>query len=139
MAKHRYALSRATENDMDELIDLEYRVFDDETIRDVFMGPDTPAGRASLCQTRIKTMREDPNDCWIKVIDTTTNRITGASNWKICPTSAPEHKQELSLEWLRGEKLEKAKAIWRHIVEVRNTFMVSAYVRECQQHLQHTT
>lgn len=140
-------MSRASPDDMRELVDLEYRCFDlfvqegraeghnlcvkHLLIIPVFMGPDTPEGRAALCKRYSKNMQGDPSDIWMKVVDASTNRIVAASDWKVHVTCAPSDAMDVLPDWLDGEKLERAKKVVEIMEETRRKSMTGPYIREC--------
>ncbi|KAL1638872.1 hypothetical protein SLS58_008456 [Diplodia intermedia] len=74
-------LSRATEGDIDGLLDPIYAAFEGNDIRTMFFGHDTPACRASA-KTRIaEWMREGNQNVWLKVVEQETGQIIGGSWW----------------------------------------------------------
>ncbi|KAL1618355.1 hypothetical protein SLS54_007332 [Diplodia seriata] len=82
-------LSRATEGDIDALLDPIYAAFEGNDIRTMFFGHDTPACRASA-KTRIAGwMREGNQNVWLKVVEQETGQIIGGSWWMIYPHWTP--------------------------------------------------
>lgn len=117
MSKTPFQLSRATVNDIPEIVKLEYRNFTDPFVRECFMAADTPEGHESLIRQRRQALNEDPCDYWIKVIDTSTGRIIAASNWKIYAGCVPELPIPVDISWLTGESLERVKGIWAALLK----------------------
>ena len=131
MSTNNFILSRATEHDFAELINVEFDTFTDPVIQEAFMASDDSAGRESLLRQRLHVSRADPNDVWMKVVDRETGRIAGASNWKVFAGAVPEQRIEVDLEWLgeRGaDKRERAEGIWKATLEARRRNMVEACV-----------
>ncbi|KAL8358917.1 hypothetical protein RB601_008195 [Gaeumannomyces tritici] len=80
-ARAQFVLSRATPADAAAIAAAEYTCFDDY-IREVFMGLKSEADVPLLAARYARTMREDPHDVWIKVVDAESGTLAAASNWK---------------------------------------------------------
>lgn len=115
MSSTSFHLARLTADDVPEIVDIQYLTSTSPIIRKVFMAPDTAGGRASLVERYRRTMRNQPHDVWIKIVDKSNGRIVAASNWKIYASCVPEPFNENDLKWLAGAELEKANAIWAGI------------------------
>lgn len=132
-----FTLYRALPSDAAELVDVQFRTFTDEVLREIFMGPDTPEGHENLQKHFVKTMKEDASDVWIKAVDPVTGKIAAASNWKVYQNAVPEHKREADHSWLKDqpEKLQRAQAAWDTIFKSRNKWMTEPYIRRCFHYL----
>lgn len=118
---------------MPEIIDVEFRTFTNPVLQEIFMGPDTPAGRKALAEKYAGYMKTDFSDFWTKVVDAGTGRIIAASNWKIYQSAVPDHdKTDVETPWLEGqtEKLERARKALAAMVQTRKKFMTEPYLRE---------
>lgn len=129
-----FALSKAEPSDMQETANLQFKVFTEPIIRDVFMGPDTPAGHSALANTFVKTMHEDASDYWIKVVNQSTGKIVAASNWKIHQSLVKGVVEDGDPEWLKGldeERLERTRKVLLRVREKRRMMPVPR-LRECE-------
>lgn len=129
-----FLLSRAsTREDFTRIVACEYAAFTDPVLREIFMGPDTPAGHANLAAFYHKLSCTHPGDMWIKVEEKETGRIVAASNWRVYVGGVPETEEELGWEWLQGEenreKLERAKKYIQKIMDTRKRLFVGPYCR----------
>lgn len=129
-----FILSRATTpSDFDRIVACEFKTFTDPFIRDLFMGPDTPAGQANLSSHYQQILHSNPSDVWIKVEDKATGEIVGASNWRVHMSHVPKHQEEdMGWTWLEGnhEKLKKVKEVMADIMEKRKELFTEPYCRE---------
>ena len=82
-------MSRATEEDFDELLEVQFRSFKVVPIHEALFGPNTKENRDRVKANFLKSMKEDSADCWMKLVDKSTNRIVSGSLWKIYPSWAP--------------------------------------------------
>jgi hypothetical protein len=82
----KLVLSRVEEKDWDELLEVQYTSFKDVDIHQALFGPNTQENRLRVKQAFIAESRNDISDCWLKLVDLTTNRIVSASQWKIYPS-----------------------------------------------------
>jgi len=116
-----FMLSRATVEDMREVVELEYNTFTDPVIRKMFMYPDTATGHAALLEQRIAAVTTNPHDYWIKIIDAASGRLVAVSNWRIFVGVVPEwkveHRHDLFLE---GDALDEARQRAENGVRNRN-------------------
>lgn len=76
-------LSRATEADIDALLDPLYAAFEGNDIRTMFFGHDTPASRASAKERIAASMRQGGQNVWLKVVEKETGRVVSGSWWMV--------------------------------------------------------
>ncbi|EME80807.1 uncharacterized protein MYCFIDRAFT_122166, partial [Pseudocercospora fijiensis CIRAD86] len=117
-----FVLSRATEADMPEIIAVQYRSFEKPIIvRELVMGCLSPEDLPKFVDKRIRTMREDPTDIWIKVVDSETNKIVAASNWKLYlgPETSMKRRAMEVPEWLTGDHAKAAHALMDPMNEIK--------------------
>ncbi|EKG20959.1 Protein of unknown function DUF1295 [Macrophomina phaseolina MS6] len=104
-------LSRASEEDMRQLVDLHYKVIQGP-ISDILIGYDTEECRQAAVHRWSQAMRHDPADLWLKVVDTETGRIVSTAHWKLYPTWVPFNTELPSLSWFpEGEERTLAEEI----------------------------
>ncbi|KAK7702526.1 hypothetical protein SLS57_011314 [Botryosphaeria dothidea] len=96
-------LSRASEEDLRQLVDLHYKVIQGP-ISDILIGYDTEACRQAAVDRWSKSMKEDPADVWLKVVDTETARVVSTAHWKIYPTWVPIDTEPASLDWFTDDE-----------------------------------
>ncbi|KAL8369586.1 hypothetical protein RB595_000084 [Gaeumannomyces hyphopodioides] len=101
-ARARFVLSRATPADAAAIAAAEYPCFDDY-VREVFMGLKSEADVPLLADRYARTMREDPHDVWIKVVDAQSGRLAAASNWKVYPSRMPDDAGDTTPDYLVDE------------------------------------
>lgn len=77
-------LSRATEADIDSLLDPLYAAFEGNDLRTMFFGHDTPKSRASAKERIAATMKAGGQNVWLKVVKQETGRVVGGSWWMVC-------------------------------------------------------
>lgn len=125
-----FVLSRVTESDMQELVDLEYDCFPD-FVRQVFMGCFSKDDTPKIKQSYVEKMQEDPNDVWIKVVDKQSGHIIAASNWKLYINGkSGGGVQDDAPDGLDGEVLEKSKAILKKTNDKRALAMPGPFIRK---------
>lgn len=117
-------LSRVKEEDFDELLEVQFRAFSKVDIHTALFGHNTPEMRALTKEKFIKDMREDPADCWMKLVDTATGKIVSAAQWKIYPTWAPlaDHG-EFKANWFEGKEREAAEEMATKFMKIRSGHM----------------
>ncbi|EJT82550.1 hypothetical protein GGTG_02523 [Gaeumannomyces tritici R3-111a-1] len=101
-ARAQFVLSRATPADAAAIAAAEYTCFDDY-IREVFMGLKSEADVPLLAARYARTMREDPHDVWIKVVDAESGTLAAASNWKVYPSRMPDDAGDTTPDYLVDE------------------------------------
>jgi hypothetical protein len=84
-----FVLSRVTEEDMDEMLEVQFRAFSKVDIHTALFGPNTQHHRDLVKARFLQEMKEDAADCWMKLVDTSNNKIVSAAQWKIYPSWAP--------------------------------------------------
>lgn len=129
-----FALSKAEPSDMQETAILQFKVFTEPIIRDVFMGPDTPAGHSALANMFVRTMHEDASDYWIKVVDPSTGKIVAASNWKIHQSLVKGVVDDEDPAWLAEfdeERIERTRKVLLRVREKKRMMPVPR-LRECK-------
>ena len=77
-----FVLMRATVEDMDDIVNLNYLCFPD-FIRQLFMGAYSEADIPRVTKEVIKEMQHDPSDIWLYVKDLESGKIIAACEWKI--------------------------------------------------------
>lgn len=131
----KFVLSRATEHDIAEIVELQYRSFESRLVKELLMGCSSPEDLPKFIAKRIQTTKEDPSDIWIKVIDSTTLKIVAASNWKLYlgpATAIPRGSMEVP-QWLAGKQAEEAHALLDPMNEARNMANTEPFLREQQR------
>ncbi|TKX18257.1 acetyltransferase (GNAT) domain-containing protein 13 [Elsinoe australis] len=127
-----FTLSPLREEEVAELVVLEFKTFPNPVIQDTFMGPNTPSGHEMVRQRYLRTMKSDPHDYWIKVTDKATGKIIAASNWKICQSTIPDHEtsEDTSYTWLQDkpERLAVAQRIMGDVIKARKENFREPYV-----------
>jgi hypothetical protein len=81
-----FVMSRATEEDFDELLEVQFRAFEVVPLHEALFGPNTPENRARVKKEFVQHMKEDASDCWMKLVDKSTGKIVSASRWQIYPS-----------------------------------------------------
>lgn len=106
-----FALSRATKQDMEAIVELQFECFQDPHVREIFMGRD----KLALRERFVWIIQNDPTDLWVKVVEQTTNNIIAASNWKL--NIVPEKHDTIGLDWLQHdpETKKRVQAIHAHM------------------------
>ena len=124
-----FLLSRATEDDIEEIIDLQYDCFPPHLCV-IFMGCYSKADLHKIQKKYVETMKDDPSDIWIKVVDSASGKIIAASNWKIhLNHEDPNRPAEEPAEWLEGSDLEQSQKITSQFNETRAKFMQEPFIR----------
>ena len=124
-----FALSRASIDDMDELLNLQYDCFP-EFIRNVFMGCFSKDDLPRIKSEYVRKMKEDRSEVWVKVVDKKNKKIIAASAWNIyLHGETPGEPSDTAPEWLEGEILEQSKMIINSFTEPRNKAMAGPYIR----------
>jgi hypothetical protein len=117
-------LSRVQEEDFDELLEVQFRAFAKVDIHTALFGKNTPEMRAITKEKFIKDMKEDPADCWMKLVDTATGKIVSAAQWKIYPTWAPHGEHEpFKADWFEGKEREAAEEMCNKFMKIREGHM----------------
>lgn len=128
MATPPFSLSRASAEDLTEIVALQYACFP-PFVREKFMGCKSEDDLPRSVEEFTKLM-EDPHDIWVKVTDIASGRIVSASNWKVYPSSAPTSSDDQPSPWLEGEALEMAETMLGTMNEKRRKANPGGYVRE---------
>jgi hypothetical protein len=117
-------LSRATEADFDELLEVQFRAFHKVGLHEALFGPNDKHHRDMTKERFLKDMKEDPADCWMKLVDTSTGKLVSAAQWKIYPTWAPlpEHPP-FEATWFEGEEKQMAEFLCADFMERRAKHM----------------
>jgi len=76
-------LSRASETDIDELLDPLYAAFKGNDLRTMFFGHDMPASRASAKVRIAASMKKGGQNVWLKVIEKETGKVISGSWWMV--------------------------------------------------------
>ncbi|KAI1194011.1 hypothetical protein F5X97DRAFT_16798 [Nemania serpens] len=129
MSARRFILTRATVDDMPEIIRLEYRSFQpNKTICELFMGCQTEDDIPRITAKHIREM-SDPYEVWVKIVDSATGKIVAASNWKFFVNGgAPRSSDEHPPDWLEGEKRREAVEVMSAMNDARRKANPSAHV-----------
>jgi hypothetical protein len=119
-----FVLSRVTEEDLEEMIEVQFRSFSKVDVHTALFGSNTKANRDLTKVRFLKDMKEDVADCWMKLVDKNTGKIVSAAQWKIYPTWAPmpEHPP-LDATWHEGEEKAWAEEIVKGFLEKRGSRM----------------
>jgi hypothetical protein len=84
-----FVMSRVTEEDLDEMLEIQFRAFAHVDVHTALFGPNTQHHRDLTKARFLKDMKEDVADCWMKLVDKSTGKIVSCAQWKIYPTWAP--------------------------------------------------
>jgi hypothetical protein len=119
-------LSRVQEEDFDELLDVQFRAFAGVDIHTALFGHNTKESRDLTKSKFIKDMKEDPSDCWMKLVDVATGKIVSAAQWKIYPTWAPQGEHPpFKADWFEGKEREAAEEMCSKFMKIRESHMYS--------------
>lgn len=125
-------LSRASADDLPAIVEIMFKTYTDPIARDFCLGKDNPEGHKGLVERFAKTMRENPADYWIKIVDQSDNRIIAATNYRIYPTIAPDHANEndRSTPWLKDEpeRQRMISGIWDMALDSRVKHFSHPYI-----------
>jgi hypothetical protein len=129
-----FVLSRVTEEDLDEMLEIQFRAFSKVDVHTALFGPNTKEHRDLVKVRFLKEMKEDVADCWMKLVDKSTGKIVSAAQWKIYPTWAPlpEHPP-LVADWHpEGDERKWAEEMITEFIEKRGSRMYNhAHVCMC--------
>jgi hypothetical protein len=104
-------------------------------IREIFMGCKSKDSLPLLAEKYASTMRTDPRDIWVKVVDNDTREIVGASNWKVYVNgvSGSDTTSDATVPaWLEEDEAEEAKKLLVGVNEARRRAMAghTGYIRQ---------
>lgn len=119
-----FEMSRVTESDFDELLEVQYRAFSVVPLHEALFGHNTPEQRAKVKADFIKSMRSDPSDCWMKLVDKSNGRIVSAALWKIYPSwNDNEQRHDGEATWFEGEDRAMAEFLMKDFMDRRVKYM----------------
>jgi hypothetical protein len=120
-------LSRVQESDLDEMLEVQFRAFSKVDVHTALFGPNTKHHRDLTKARFLKDMKEDSADCWMKLVDTSNNKIVSCAQWKIYPTWAPlQDHGPIVADWHEDkEDRELAEKICNDFMEKRASRMYS--------------
>lgn len=127
-----FTLVRATPDDLDELVQLEYEAFP-PFIRETFMGCSSEADLPRLARHYKDGMLKNPSAVWVKVVDDSTGKAVAASQWNIYPGSVALESEAEAADlppWLEGETREKTVQMVTEMGQKRKAANPGGYVRE---------
>ena len=124
-----FTLSRATPEDLHELVKIEYACFP-PFVREAFMGCKSEADLPRLAKHYIEDAAKDPSAVWIKLVDNESQKIVAGSLWNVFPNAAPETSGEHPVPWLEGESKQKAERLMWSMNEKRTAANPNGYVRK---------
>lgn len=123
-----FALERATEADLDEILQVQFDAFPDP-IRQLCMGCKSQADLPKIRNVYAKHMRENPHDVWVKVTDTENGRIASAGNWRVYVNGeGAKSDPEPPLEWLEGEMRDNSRHFLDTMYNTRVKEMRGAHI-----------
>ncbi|KAI9803962.1 MAG: hypothetical protein M1833_000243 [Piccolia ochrophora] len=131
-------LAPATEADLDEIIDSQYRSFEEEPFHEVLYGPDTAALRKAAKERHLKEWAEDQCVKWLKVTDADTDRIVCVGVWKIYPQYVPHPAEEVTVDWWEGKEKEMAEHTIKEVINNKHEKCKEPHVCKCSLAI-HTT
>lgn len=109
----QFTISPLTETDTHDMIRIYYETFPPGII--LLLGGNLgEAGREAARLRFLHTMKTDPLDRWIKVIDSTTGELVGCSNWRIHTLGLPKEAFDSPPVWLEGEERAAAQRTQEH-------------------------
>ncbi|GAM91080.1 hypothetical protein ANO11243_091270 [Dothideomycetidae sp. 11243] len=128
-----FHLARAKDEDLLEIVGIVFKAFgQDQMALDFCIGRDTPEGHQNLANIWLKFMQRNPGDHWVKVVEDTSGRIVGATNFRIHPTVVPDHSLEVNKEfsWLQADpqKLEMATKFADHAIKDMKRLQTQPYI-----------
>ncbi|KAL1636566.1 hypothetical protein SLS56_001151 [Neofusicoccum ribis] len=115
-------LSRATEVDIDALIDPLFAAFKGNDLRTMFFGHDTPECRASAKQRIAASMAKGGQNVWLKVVDSETGRVI-YPNWVPDPSLTAASAASASIDYLTGDDRAMAEAMLKNWMTRRARYM----------------
>lgn len=122
MAAHPsvYALTRASQQDIHQIVKLLFESFDDFA-RANYFGTSTQDDLPKLATKYADIMSNDSADVWMKIEDTATGTIVAACNWKLYlgPETAQPRVRDEPVPWLVGEAAEKQRLLLEPMNEAR--------------------
>ncbi|KAE9399193.1 hypothetical protein BT96DRAFT_994163 [Gymnopus androsaceus JB14] len=124
-------LSRASETDIDELLDPLYAAFKGNDLRTMFFGHDTPASRASAKARIAASMKKGGQNVWLKVIEKETGKVISGSWWMIYPNWVPSEgftetaAAKVSIDYLEGDDRYMGEAMLKDWMMRRARYMYS--------------
>ena len=122
--KMHFVLSRVAEEDFDELLEVQFRAFQKVGLHEALFGPNTKENRDRVKKQFVQDMHSDASDYWMKLVDTTTNRIVSASQWKIYPSWAPlKSHDKFQATWFEGEDRKMAEYLCEDFMTRRSKHM----------------
>ncbi|KAF2213586.1 hypothetical protein CERZMDRAFT_117267 [Cercospora zeae-maydis SCOH1-5] len=109
----QFVLSRATADDMAEIVRVQYEAFTAKHVRELFMGCTSPEDLPRLAKKYAENMTTDPSDIWVKVTDLPTGSIVAASNWRLYlgSSSVQPRAVDKAMPWVDGELAAQAENI----------------------------
>lgn len=126
-------MSRVTEEDFDELLEVQFRSFAPVPIHEALFGPNTKEQRDAIKADFIKSMHSDPSDCWMKLVDKSNGRIVSGALWKIYPSwNDKEARHDGAAPWFEGEDRTMAEFLMKDFMDRRVRYMWNhPHVCEC--------
>jgi len=117
-------MTRVTESDFDELLEVQYMAFNVVPMHEALFGPNTPEQRAKIKADFIKSMHSDSSDMWMKLVDKANGRIVSAALWKIYPSwNDNEERHDGQAPWFEGEERNMAEFLMRDFMDRRVKYM----------------
>lgn len=101
-----FLVSKIDDSDWDEIIDVLFRAFAEETFCGIVHGHDTPMNRELCKQQYLDNLSQHSNQLWLKVVDVESTKIVGAAQYQFNSTYVPLKRQEPdrdSMVWLETE------------------------------------
>jgi hypothetical protein len=105
-----FVLSRASEDDLEEIISLQYECFP-QLLREIFMGTKTRDDLPKLLKLSLEEVQQQPEDIWIKVVERSSGKIIAASNWKVY-ANGPSRNSTGAPTWLEGELAQTSSSVY---------------------------
>jgi len=119
-----FEMSRVTEDDFDELLEIQYRAFEVVPLHEALFGPNTKEQRDAIKANFIKSMHTDPSDCWMKLVDKSNGRIVSGALWKIYPSwNDKEQRHDGEATWFEGEDRAMAEFLMKDFMDRRIKYM----------------
>jgi hypothetical protein len=127
-----FVLSRATPEDMEHLVEVEYECFP-PFVLETFMGCSNRSDCSRLARHYRNRMEKDTSEIWIKVVDKVTKQIVAGSLWNVFPgLASPAGDDDNNSDlppWLEGKVRDETMGMLQQMSKKRRAANPGGYVR----------